>query len=430
MKTIDSILNQIEEEDVEFIRLQFTDVFGNLKNLAVTPGQLERVFANKYAFDGSVLFDGAYNYEGELYLYPDLDSFVILPWRPQQGKVGKFICDIYDDQGNPFSMSPRTILKNVLNKAEKAGYSFYVDPECEFFLFQTDDNGRPTTLTYETAGYMDVGPMDNGENARRDIVLNLEEMGFEIESSLHEKAPAQHQITFKEAEAMQIADSIMTFKFAVRSIAKRFGLYATFMPKPIGDVPGSGMHLNISVYRDGKNILRDKKGNAPLSEDGRHFMGGILAHAAGMSAVTNPVVNSYKRILNGLEAPCMINWSSESKNTLVRVRKIFDDTKLDLRFPDAASNPYLALAVCIAAGLDGIENKTEPGAEYTTKSVKAKAMPDNLKEAVTAFKSDKLVKNVLGEELVDIYSKTKMAEWTDYMKQVSDWEIKRYLFKM
>ena len=433
VKTRNDIIKLIEEEDVEFIRLQFTDVFGNLKNLAVTPGQLERVFDNKYVFDGSVLFDNACGYKGDLYLYPDLDSFVILPWRPQQGKVGKFICDVYNADGTPFSMSPRTILKNVLAEAEKKGYTFYVDPECEFFLFQTSENGTPTTLTYESAGYMDVGPIDFGENARRDIVLNLEEMGFEVESSLHEKAPGQHQIAFKEAEALQICDSIMTFKFAVRSIAKRFGLYATFMPKPKAGEAGSGMHFNISVYKDGKNILHDRKHKDEMSNEARHFVGGIMAHAQGACAITNPIVNSYKRILNGFEAPFSVCWTEQNENALIRVRDYFGEKKIDLRFPDASSNPYLALAICLAAGLKGIEEKADPGKDMTKMKpslAHSRRLPENLKEAITAFKKDSFMKEVLGKELVDIYYQAKLNEWNDYMKQVSDWEIDRYLIKM
>ena len=255
MKTRSDILRLIEEEDVEFIRLQFTDVFGNLKNIAVTLGQIDRVLGNQFSIEGSALFDELYDPGMNLYLHPVLDSFVILPWRPQQGKVGKFICDVCYRNGELFEMSPRTILKKVLDQAAGEGYAFIVDPECEFFLFHTDDNGTPTTITHEKAGYLDVGPLDLGENARRDMVLTLEQMGFDIESSHHEKGPAQHEIDFTQGEALETADSLMTFKFAIRSIAKRFGLYATFMPKPRTDVTGSGMHLNLSLYKDGKNLF-------------------------------------------------------------------------------------------------------------------------------------------------------------------------------
>lgn len=428
--TKSDIYNLIEEEDVEFIRLQFTDAFGNLKNLAVTPGQLERVFNNQYSFKGSILFDDEYLYKGELYLHPDLESFVILPWRPQQGKVGKFLCDVYTEDGEPFSMSPRTILKNVMKQATDKGYTVYVDPECEFFLFQTDENGRPTTITYETAGYMDVGPIDFGENARRDMVLNLEEMGFEIESSHHEKAPGQHQIAFKEAEALQIADSVMTFKFAVRSIAKRFGLYATFMPKPKTNEAGSGMHFNISIYKNNKNIFSGKDGK--ISDEAKFFMGGVMSHAQAICAVTNPIVNSYKRILNGYEAPKYITWTTAAENALFRVRSYFGDTKLDFRLADPSANPYLALAACIAAGMEGIEKQIDPGVDIasTTSQRGIKHLPENLKDAVSAFKKDELMETVLGKEFKDIYASVKMNEWNNYMKEVADWEIAKYLYKM
>ncbi len=433
MKTKKDILRLIDEEDVEFIRLQFTDMFGNLKNLAVTPGQLERVLANKYVFDGSIMFAGLFNTESELYLHPDLDSFVILPWRPQQGKVGKFLCDVCNKDGSLFEMSSRTILKKVLEKSEKAGYTFYVDPECEFFLFETDDNGQPTTNTHEKAGYMDVGPADNGENARRDMVLTLEEMGFEVESSHHEKAPGQHQIAFKEGEPLMIADSLMTFKFAVRSIAKRFGLYATFMPKPITDVAGSGMHFHVSLYKDGKSIFHKDNNLEELSDEARWFMGGVIKHAQCLCAVTNPIVNSYKRILSGFEAPGDISWSEKSENTLLKVHKYADeDIKVEFRFPDPSANPYLALALCLAAGMDGIENKTNPGEAVTKENIsdEREHLPENLKEAIILFENDSFVRDVLGDRFTEIYSESKMLEWNDYMKQVTDWEIEQYLYKM
>ena len=262
MKTREQIMQLIEDEDVEFIRLQFTDMFGNLKNIAITPGQLEKIQDCKYPFESSAVFDDLYDPEENLFLVPDLDSFTILPWRPQQGKVAKFICDVIKQDGTPYTLSPRTILKNVLEDAKKEGYTFVVDPECEFFLFHTDDNGTPTTITHEKAGYLDVGPLDLGENARREMVLTLEDMGFEIESSHHEKAPAQHEIDFTQAEALDTADALMNFKFAIRSTAKRFGLYATFMPKPRTDLPGSGMHLHISMYKNGENLFDDDDGEA------------------------------------------------------------------------------------------------------------------------------------------------------------------------
>lgn len=426
MKTRSDILRLIEEEDVEFIRLQFTDVFGNLKNIAVTLGQIDRVLGNQFSIEGSALFDELYDPEVNLYLHPVLDSFVILPWRPQQGKVGKFICDVCYRDGELFEMSPRTILKKVLDRAAEEGYTFIVDPECEFFLFHTDDNGTPTTITHEKAGYLDVGPLDLGENARRDMVLTLEQMGFDIESSHHEKGPAQHEIDFTQGEALETADSLMTFKFAIRSIAKRFGLYATFMPKPRTDVTGSGMHLNISLYKNGKNLFHgeDEYG---VSDAARYFMGGIMEHAAAMCAVTNPIVNSYKRILSGFGAPGKIDWSTRGEKTLLKCHNLLGESKVELRFPDPAANPYLAIAVCIAAGMDGIHKKLEPGAEN---AADAKPLPGNLKDAIVLFEQDPLMSEILGEELTKIYAKLKNDEWNDYMLQVSDWEVGRYLVKM
>lgn len=421
----EEILQLIEDEDVEFIRLQFSDIFGNLKNIAVTPGQLERVFKNQYSFLGSAMYDNIFEVEKELYLHPDLDTFVILPWRPQQGKVAKFICDVCYEDGTPFEKSPRTILKNVLDKAAEDGYTFIVNPECEFFLFHTDDNGQPTTMSHERAGYLDVGPVDFGENARRELVLTLADMGFEIESSHHEMAPAQHEIDFTQGEAFETADAIMTFKFAVRSIAKRFGLYATFMPKPRSDVAGSGMHLNFSMYKDGVNLFDSSNGE--VTDYARYFIAGVLAHAEGMCALTNPIVNSYKRLLSGYDAPNAINWSTKSDKKAVKLRKSFDETKVEIRFPDPAANPYLAIAVCIAAGLDGVNRKLEPENDGARVS---KQLPGNLKDAVRAFKKDKYLCEVLGEEFSHQYINLKTDEWNHYMLEVSDWEVNTYLGKM
>ncbi len=418
------IMNLIEEEDVEFIRLQFTDAFGNLKNIAVTPQRFEKVIDNRYPLDATYFFDGLYEMDEDLYLCPDLDTFVILPWRPQQGRVGKFICDLYHSDGRLFEMSPRLILQNVVKKAKEKGYTFIVNPECEFFLFHTDENGVPTTITHDTAGYFDVGPHDLGENARRDMVLMLQEMGFEIESSHHEKAPAQHEISFREGEAFQTADDIMTFKFAIRSIAKRFGLYATFMPKPLQNVAGSGMHLDMSVYHNGKNIFECEN---EMSEEAKYFIGGIMKYAPAMCAVTNPVVNSYKRILTGFSAPRSIYWAKSGEKALIKYHHDIEGAKVELRYPDPAANPYLAIAACVAAGLAGIENKTDPGLEN---KISAKLLPANLKDAVKLFEKESLMKEVFGEEFVKIYSEVKKNEWNDYMMQVSDWEINRYFIKM
>ena len=425
MKTREQIMQLIEDEDVEFIRLQFTDMFGNLKNIAITPGQLEKIQDCKYPFESSAVFDDLYDPEENLFLVPDLDSFTILPWRPQQGKVAKFICDVIKQDGTPYTLSPRTILKNVLEEAKKEGYTFVVDPECEFFLFHTDDNGTPTTITHEKAGYLDVGPLDLGENARREMVLTLEDMGFEIESSHHEKAPAQHEIDFTQAEALDTADALMNFKFAIRSTAKRFGLYATFMPKPRTDLPGSGMHLHISMYKNGENLFDDDDGEA--SAMAGFFMGGVMEHARALCAITNPVVNSYKRILTGYHAPKEVYWAKKGEKALLKYHNNGADTKVELRFPDPSANPYLAIAVCIAAGMDGIHKQISPG-EVNCQS--GRYLPGNLKDALDCMKQDNLMKATLGEEFVKLYTAIKYQEWNEYMLQVSDWEVDRYLAKM
>lgn len=423
MKTKAEILDLVEQEDVEFIRLQFTDMFGNLKNVAVTAGQLERVLDKNYVFDGSAVFGSYRNVGEDFYLCPDLDTFVILPWRPQHGKVARFLCDIYDENGDVLDLSPRNILKRVIDDAKEKGYTFYIDPECEFFLFHTNEDGIPTTITHEQAGYMDVGPLDLGENPRRDMVLALEDMGFEVESSHHENEPGQQEIDFQEAEPMHIADSIVTFKSAVKSIARRFGLHATFMPKPKQGAAGSGMHINISVYKDGRNLFNTPDRNK-VREEAKWFMGGVMTHAKGMCAVTNPLVNSYKRIVSGFEAPKDVIWTRRHENALVKVRtRLGEDTKIELRFPDPSANPYLALAVCIAAGVAGLENKINPGEE----GVVAGSLPGTLREAVGYMQEDSFIAEVLGKEFVQIYTDAKMQEWNEYMNQVSDWEISKYL---
>ena len=388
------IFRIVEEEDVEFIRLQFTDIFGVLKNIAITSSQLEKALDNKCMFDGSAVEGFVRIEESDMYLYPDYDTFEIFPWRPQQGKVARLICDVYTVDGEPFMGDPRNVLKKVVKEAADMGYLFEVGPECEFFLFHTDDNGQPTTLSHERAGYFDLGPTDLGENVRRDMVLTLEDMGFEIESSHHEIAPAQHEIDFKYDEALITADNIMTFKLTVKTIAKRHGLYATFMPKPKFGINGSGMHVNMSLATvEGRNIFADENDKLGLSEDAYHFIAGILAHAKGMTAITNPLVNSYKRLVPGYEAPVYIAWSVTNRSPLIRIPSTRGQgTRVELRNPDPSANPYLVLALCLAAGLDGIKRKLPVPAsvdcnifDMTDEQRKAagiETLPENLYEAV------------------------------------------------
>ena len=435
--TKDDIFRMVEEEDVEFIRLQFTDIFGTLKNIAITSSQLEKALDNKCMFDGSSVEGFVRIEESDMYLYPDYDTFEIFPWRPQQGKVARLICDVYTPDGKPFEGDPIWILKKTIKEANEMGYRFDVGPECEFFLFHTDDNGLPTTLSHEKAGYFDLGPNDLGENIRRDMVLTLEEMGFEIEASHHEVAPAQHEIDFKYDVT---ADNIQTFKMTVKTIAKRHGLYATFMPKPKFGISGSGMHINMSLAtEEGKNIFADENGKIGLSDDAYHFIAGIMKHARGMSAITNPLVNSYKRLVPGYEAPVYIAWSAKNRSPLIRIpASRGNGTRVELRNPDPTANPYLVLALCLAAGLDGIKNKIEvPESvdcniyEMTPGERRAAGenMPADLKEAVDCLVADEFLCSVLGEHITTKYVEAKMKEWENYTTRVSQWEIDEYLYK-
>ena len=439
--TKQDIIQLVEEKDVQFIRLQFTDVSGTLKNVAITASQLEKALDNKCMFDGSSIEGFVRIEESDMYLYPDLNTFEILPWRPQHGKVARFMCDVYRPEGVPFEGDSRYVLKNVLKKAAKMGYTFDVGPECEFFLFHTDDNGQPTNITHEKASYFDVTPLDLGENARRDIVLTLESMGFEIEASHHEVAPAQHEIDFKYDNALVTADNIMTFKMVVKTIAKRHGLYATFMPKPITDVDGSGMHINMSLSKDGHNIFRDPDGKMGLSKEAYYFIGGIMKHMKGVTLIMNPLVNSYKRLVPGYEAPCYIAWSATNRSPLIRIpASRGEETRVELRSPDPAANPYLALAVCLAAGIDGIRNKIEPPEEVTENVYELKeeekasrgieSLPADLHAAICELQKDAFIKEVLGEHISSKLIEAKEAEWMQYRTQVTGWEIEEYLYKI
>ncbi len=433
------ILQIVDEEDVEFIRLQFTDMFGVLKNIAVPSSQLMKVMENRCTVEMAALNGFDPKMDGEFYLKPDLSTFTILPWRPQQGKVARFICDVYSEDGTETMLSPRYILKRAVEEAEGLGYTLQVNPECEFFLFHTDDNGNPTTVTHEQAGYLDTSPVDLGENTRRDVVLTMEEMGYEITSSHHEIAPAQHEIDFPFETAMETADKVMTFKMAVRTIAKRYGLHATFMPKPRVEMNGSGMHLNMRLIKEGKNVLGDENGN--LSREGEAFLAGILEHIAGMTAVFNPIVNSYKRLVPGFEAPSEITWTTKQRTALIHIRKrLGEGLSLELRSPDSTANPYLVFALCLKAGLYGIRHQLQAPPELTEdirrltceeKLEKGIAsLPENLGEALKAMAQDTLVEETLGAEYADVFQKVKRKEWKSYLEQVSEWELSRYLYRI
>ncbi len=436
--TKEQIIQLVKENDVKFIRLQFTDILGTLKNVAITDSQLEKALDNKCMFDGSSIEGFVRIEESDMYLRPDLDSFVIFPWRPQPGKVARLICDVYMPDGKPFAGDPRGVLKKVLAEAADLGYSFNVGPECEFFLFQTDETGAPTTITHDNAGYFDLGPVDLGENARREMSLTLEEMGFEIEASHHEVAEGQHEIDFKYASALETADNIMTFKLVVKTTAQRHGLHATFMPKPIFGINGSGMHVNMSLMKDGKNAFCDESDVNGLSATAYSFIAGILQHIKGMTAVTNPLVNSYKRLVPGYEAPCYIAWSARNRSPLIRVPAARGvGTRIELRCPDPSANPYLSLAVCLAAGLDGIKKDLKPPASVDENifhmSVERRAalgvdsLPGTLEEAVSELEKDELIKSALGEHVFTNYVSAKKKEWDSYRTKVTQWEIDNYL---
>ena len=438
--TKQDIIDMVKEQDVQFIRLQFTDLFGATKNMAISVSQLEKALDNKCLFDGSSIEGFVRIEESDMYLYPDLNTFAILPWGAQKGKVARMICDVYRPMGIPFEGDCRDLLKRVIKLAAEMGYTFDVGPECEFFMFHTDEHGNPTNITHEKAGYFDITPLDIGENARRDIVLTLEEMGFEVEAAHHEVAPAQHEIDFHYENALKTADNIQTFKTVVKTIAIRHGLHATFMPKPIAEVDGSGMHINMSLSRDGKNIFADKKGDMGLSQECLHFVAGLLKHARGMTCICNPLVNSYKRLVPGYEAPINITWSEINRSPLIRIpAPRGQGTRVEFRSPDTAANPYLALAICLAAGLDGIRHQLMPPApigqnvyllsEKEAEELGIESLPMTLGEAIDDMEADPFIRRVLGDHIYSKYLSAKKREWQDYCKCVTQWETERYLYK-
>lgn len=437
--TKEDIIRMAQEEDVEFVRLQFPDIFGVLKNVAITVSQLEKALNNECGFDGVSISGFGELATTDLFLQPDLDTFEIFPWRPQQGKVARLICNVFNADGSPYAADTRRVLKSVVEKAKEMGYIFKVEPECEFFLFHIDDAGMPTTITHEHAGYFDIGPADFSENVRRDIVLNLEEMGFEVRSSHHEKAPGQHEIDFKYSDALKTADNLLTFKMTVKSIAKRHGLHATFMPKPKSDVDGSGMHINMSLWdMDGNDVFYDAEAEYKISQTARYFMAGILNHVGAITALTNPLVNSYKRLAPGFEAPVYATWSAKTSFALLRVPAVIGThTKLELRSPDPTANPYLAFAACLAAGLQGIEEKMElpPSVDENVsawtdaerKNLKIERLPKNMCDAINALEDDPFIVEMMGKDVAEQYIEKKRQEWNAYRRQVTQWEIKEYL---
>ncbi|WP_031517898.1 type I glutamate--ammonia ligase [Desulfofalx alkaliphila] len=438
--TADDVRALCKEHNVKFIRLQFTDIFGVLKNVAITVEQLDKALNNELMFDGSSIEGFVRIEESDMYLRPDPNTFLIFPWQPRDGATARLICDIYNYDGTPFIGDPRYVLRRAIKEAKDMGYTMNVGPEAEFFLFHVDADGRPTTVTHDRAGYFDMTPVDLGEDARRDMVLVLDEMGYEVEASHHEVAPGQHEIDFKFSDALDVADKIVTFKFVVRTIAQRHGLHATFMPKPIFGEAGSGMHMNMSLMRGNENAFYDPSTANQLSDTALYFVGGIMEHVKAITAITNPQINSYKRLTTGYEAPVYIAWSARNRSPLIRVpAKRGMSTRIELRSPDPSCNPYLALAVCLSAGLDGIRNKKMPPAPCDfniyemTEEERAKLgigrLPQDMRDALIELNKNEVIKRALGPHVLDRFVEAKQIEWERYCMQVHPWELEEYLTK-
>ena len=438
--TKEDILKEAKENGVQFIRLQFTDLFGIMKNVAITLSQLEKALNNDCMFDGSSIDGFVRIDESDMYLHPDFDTWAIFPWRKHlNAQTARLICSVYKaDNVTPFEGDPRNVLQKVIDEAAEMGYGFNVGPECEFFLFKLDENGLPTLETGDEAGYFDLNPIDHGENCRRDICLALEEMGYTIEASHHEVAQGQHEIDFQFGDVMTTADRVMTFKHVVKTYATKHGLHATFMPKPRAEVNGSGMHIHFSLFKDGRNVFVNPGNPQELSEEAYYFVGGLLAHSKEMALITNPIVNSYKRLVPGYEAPTELTWTKNNQNSLVRIPGSRGmETRIELRSPDAAANPYLVFAVCLAAGLDGINKKIYPTksssrelSETDQKTMKIENLPGNLNEAIDYFEQSDWIKEVLGTEFCKEYAAAKKKEWLRYTREISAWEIEEYLYRI
>lgn len=434
------IMKIIQEQKVNFFRLQFVDIFGFMKNVSLPLSQIEKALDGMMMFDGSSIDGFVRINESDMYLKPDYDSFVVLPWRSKNGvNAARIICDVYKADGTPFEGCPRVNLKRVLAEARELGYTMNVGTECEFFLFQKDERGILSTATNDVAGYFDVDPDDTGINCRREIIDTLEAMHFEVEASHHEVAEGQHEINFKYADALKAADNTVTFKWVVRSIAAKHGFHATFMPKPVFGINGSGMHTNQSLFTlDGKNAFFDESGPLQLSETAYHYIAGIVKNARGFTAVTNPLVNSYKRLVPGYEAPVYVAWSASNRSAMIRIPASRGmSTRTEVRCPDPACNPYLALAMMLKAGLDGVVNKLEAPPSVNVdifhmtlaemEAAGIASLPGSLKEALEAFQQSPISKEALGEHIFSKYVEGKEKEWDSYRTAVTDWEIKTYM---
>ena len=435
----DEIKKIIKENHVEFIKLEFCDINGTMKNLSIPAEQVDKALNNEIMLDGSSIKGFRSIETSDMYFYPDLKTFAIIPWRSDdETKVARFICDIHNADGTPFEGCPRCNLKRIIAKAEKLGYTLNVGPEAEFFIFEKDEDGKPTLNASDKAGYYDAAPNDKGENLRRKIVKTLKNMGFEVEASHHEVARGQHEVDFKYADALTTADNIMTFKYVVKAIAEESGVYATFMPKPIFGINGSGMHCNLSLFKNGKNVFYAPDRMYELSREALYSIGGLLKHVKSFTAITNPIVNSYKRLVVGYEAPVYLAWSLANRSALIRVpAKRGEATRVELRSPDPSCNPYLALSAIFEAIIDGVENKIEPPLqveeniyEMTSKELKrAKidSLPASLDEALDLLEKNSTVKEALGEHILHEFVETKRKECDTFRTYVSPLEIETYL---
>ena len=433
-----AVLDRLDKDEVRFLRLQFTDIMGANKNVEVPQSEFGKAVDGQILFDGSSVEGFARIEESDMLLKPDLSTYVLYPWEEETGQVARLICDIYNPDGTPFSGCPRLTLKRVCEKAHRMGYTMQAGPEPEFFLFQRAENGEPTVRTHDKGGYFDLTPIDRGEDARRAIVTALEAIGFAVEAAHHEVAPAQHEIDFLHKPALETADNIATFRFVVRKVALDFGLHATFMPKPIFGINGSGMHVHQSLFKNGRNAFFAKSAPDGLSRVGRGYIAGLLKHSREFCAITNPLVNSYKRLVPGYEAPTHIAWSEQNRSPLARVpARRGKGTRVELRMPDPACNPYLAMTVMLAAGLDGVEQKLDPG-EPVNKNIftmshrerrrhKIDSLPDSLGQAVSVLSRSKFIREVLGDHIFKNFVEAKKAEWAEYIALVHDWEVERYL---
>ena len=440
MLTASEILRIAEEERARFLRLQFTDIMGVLKNVEVPRSQFKKALDGQIMFDGSSIEGFVRIEESDMLLVPDLATFRVNPWASSDGsKVARLICDVHRPDGSPFAGCPRLALKRQIERAGGMGYTMVAGPEAEFFLFQKDEGGRTVVQTHDVGGYFDLTPVDQGEECRRDVVTVLEQMGFEVEAAHHEVAPGQHEIDFKYAEVLECADNVSTFRFVVKKVALDHGLHATFMPKPIFGVNGSGMHTHQSLLdKQGENAFFDPQGEWQLSKVALGYIGGVLRHSKAMVAVTNPLVNSYKRLVPGYEAPTNIAWSERNRSPLVRVPdRRGMSTRCEVRMPDPSCNPYLALGVMLASGLEGVDNDLDPGppvnkniwtmSQREKRRLKIGALPADLSEALDYLEKDAVIKEALGDHIHENYLRAKRQEWHDYISHVHPWEQARYL---